>query len=772
MIKTIHRTRGCHSMTVAVLLAIVLCGCLRSPEQKEATFLAHGKEYYAKKDYTRAVLQFKNAAAVMPKDAEPYYQLGLTYMMSGDGDAAVAALKKALVLNPQHLNSQLTMAQLLSVQIDDPDLLREAKKRLTKILAVSPENAEALKTLAFTDWKLGQPEDAERHLRSVLTQFPADLRTSMALAVVKIEQNDLKGAEDVLKTAAAHQPPVADAFIALAEFYASTKRLTEAELLCRRALEINPKSTIALLDLAGIQMRLGQQAAAEQTYLRLARVGDKRYSHVHAVFLFRSGKHNQAITEFERLANQDPQDRTARSRLVEAYLQVNRFADATSVLSSALQTNSRDVEALIQRCQLYLIAGKLTEAQSDLTQALRYEPNSADAHYLMSKLHLARHSILSQREELGEVLRLNSRYLRARIELAQVLVGTNAARSAVGIMGQAPADQKKEIAFIIEQNWVLLAAGDKDEFRKGVATGLATSRQPELLLQNSVLTLSDRAFADARYSAEQVLKLNPDDTRALSVLVHSYREEKGAAAAMHALEQYAASHPQSAPVQQFLGEFMWVSGRTTDARRAFTSALAVEENNEMVTLEMASLDAADGHLDDARKEVNRVLSTNAGNATARFLLAKIEHKAGNLKGAMDLYRSVLEAQPNNAVALNNLAYLLTNSAGRPDEALPLAQKAKELAPDDPSVEGTLGWVLYQKGLYDVALEHLKTSAAKNPTAVIQYHLAMAYFKTGNPQQSRQTLEAALHLDPKLPEAASARQLLAASNGVDQRKMKP
>ncbi len=762
MIKTIRHTRGCGRTAVAVLAAIVLCGCLRSPEQKEAAYLARGKEYYAKKDYARAILQFRNAAAVKPKDAEPYYQLGLAYMMAHDGDSAMTAFGKALDRNHDHLESQLKMAELLSTRTDNPDLMRDAQKRLTNILAVLPQNVEVLKSLAFTDWQLGQREDAERHLRSVLVQFPADLRASMALALVKIDAKDIKGAEDVLKTAAAHQPPVADALTALAELYALENKVVEAEPLFLRALTLDPKSAIALLDLGRLQARKGQQAAAEQTYLRLAQLGDKRYSHMHAVYLFQTGKRDEAIAEFERLAKQAPEDRIARSRLIEAYLQTNRFGAAEALLGSALKKNPRDVEGLIQRSQIYLIAGKLTEAQNSLTEVLHYEPNSADAHYLMSKVALARGSILSQRGELGEVLQLNPRYLRARIELAQVLAQTGAGRSGLEVLDQAPDDQKKQIDFITARNWALLAAGEKDEFRKGVAMGLATSRQAELLLQDAVEKLSVHAFAAARNSAQEVLKQNPEDTRALSLLVSSYKEEKGAAAATQALEQYAASHAQSAPIQQFLGESLWLSGHDADARRAFTSVLSANPTNDTVQLEMASLNAADGDLDAARKGTEKVLSANAGNTTARFLLAKIEHKSGNLKKAMELYRTVLETQPNNAVALNNLAYLLADSSGRPDEALPLAQKAKELAPDDPLVEGTLGWVLYQKGLFDAALPHLKTSAANNRTALSQYHLAMAYFRNEKYRDGRQTLDAALRLDPKLPEAERAKQLLAAS----------
>ena len=129
MIKTIRHTRGCGRTAVAVLAAIVLCGCLRSPEQKEAAYLARGKEYYAKKDYARAILQFRNAAAVKPKDAEPFYQLGLAYMMARDGDSAMAAFGKALERNHDHLESQLKMAELLSTRTDNPDLMRDAQRR-------------------------------------------------------------------------------------------------------------------------------------------------------------------------------------------------------------------------------------------------------------------------------------------------------------------------------------------------------------------------------------------------------------------------------------------------------------------------------------------------------------------------------------------------------------------------------------------------------------------------------------------------------------------
>jgi Tfp pilus assembly protein PilF len=130
---------------------------------------------------------------------------------------------------------------------------------------------------------------------------------------------------------------------------------------------------------------------------------------------------------------------------------------------------------------------------------------------------------------------------------------------------------------------------------------------------------------------------------------------------------------------------------------------------------------------------------------------------GKTPAAIELYRKTVELDPHNATALNNLAYLLVE-ANQLDEALKFSQKAKELAPDNPSIEDTLGWTYYQKGMYSLAMTHLQTAVAKEVSARRQYHLAMACLKAGDQNQGRKALEAALKIDPKLPEAQAARQM--------------
>jgi Flp pilus assembly protein TadD len=141
-----------------------------------------------------------------------------------------------------------------------------------------------------------------------------------------------------------------------------------------------------------------------------------------------------------------------------------------------------------------------------------------------------------------------------------------------------------------------------------------------------------------------------------------------------------------------------------------------------------------------------------------MLLAQLDTVEGKNAAAIEHFRKVIEADEKNALALNSLAYLLADS-GQPDEALKYAQKAKELAPENAAIDDTLGWTYYRKGMYSMAVNHLESATAREGTARRRYHLAMAYAKAGDPKRGRQAFDAALKLDPNLPEAQQVRQML-------------
>ncbi len=146
--KKMFNARFGRSLLVLCIVATAVdyTGCARSPQAKRDKFLAAGKKQMEKKDYARAILEFKNAAHAMPKDPEAYYQASLADLGLGDLKAAVIALRAAIQLDPKHTGAQLKLAELMSTT-DDRDTLQDAEKRLQSVLSLTPDDAAALNTL-------------------------------------------------------------------------------------------------------------------------------------------------------------------------------------------------------------------------------------------------------------------------------------------------------------------------------------------------------------------------------------------------------------------------------------------------------------------------------------------------------------------------------------------------------------------------------------------------------------------------------------------------
>ena len=60
--------------------------------------------------------------------------------------------------------------------------------------------------------------------------------------------------------------------------------------------------------------------------------------------------------------------------------------------------------------------------------------------------------------------------------------------------------------------------------------------------------------------------------------------------------------------------------------------------------------------------------------------------------ARKYYEMSIKTDPNNPLALNNLAYLMTQTNGDLDQALTYATRAKQRLPDHAEVNDTLGWI--------------------------------------------------------------------------------
>lgn len=108
-------------------------------------------------------------------------------------------------------------------------------------------------------------------------------------------------------------------------------------------------------------------------------------------------------------------------------------------------------------------------------------------------------------------------------------------------------------------------------------------------------------------------------------------------------------------------------------------------------------------------------------------------------GRMDLLESslkkVIRLQPGHAHAYNALGYSLADRNLRLPEARQLIEKALKLAPEDPFIIDSMGWVLYRQGEQKQALEYLRKAYSARPDPEIAAHLGEVLWVAGEHREA-------------------------------------
>jgi tetratricopeptide (TPR) repeat protein len=99
-------------------------------------------------------------------------------------------------------------------------------------------------------------------------------------------------------------------------------------------------------------------------------------------------------------------------------------------------------------------------------------------------------------------------------------------------------------------------------------------------------------------------------------------------------------------------------------------------------------------------------------------------------------RRVIELKPDHHHAYNALGYSLAERNQRLPEARELIAKALALAPGDPFITDSLGWVEFRLGNTAQALEHLRRAYASRPDTEIAAHLGEVLWASGQRDEAR------------------------------------
>jgi tetratricopeptide (TPR) repeat protein len=229
--------------------------------------------------------------------------------------------------------------------------------------------------------------------------------------------------------------------------------------------------------------------------------------------------------------------------------------------------------------------------------------------------------------------------------------------------------------------------------------------------------------------------------------------------ALELLQQAAAGLPGIPEVQYHVGMAYSMMGNVEAARAAF--AVAAKGDIPIRDEATRRLTLLDDFKDRSPPELEKMLSQQPTDVLLQLRLAEAWEKEGASEKAAAAYEQALKLNPKLGSAFARLARLKAGPLKQSDEALALAKKARELAPNDPFVAGTLGVAAYKSGNLSLAYPLLQEGSRQFPNDPEMLHaLAWAAYRLAQTAEARETMQRLVNAAPASEFADDAKSFLA------------
>ncbi|RZA35725.1 MAG: tetratricopeptide repeat protein [Lysobacteraceae bacterium] len=253
----------------------------------------------------------------------------------------------------------------------------------------------------------------------------------------------------------------------------------------------------------------------------------------------------------------------------------------------------------------------------------------------------------------------------------------------------------------------------------------------------------------------EVLGQNPDDerdpTRALLILAQIAEERGDYPGALAWLEKVPAGTeaPLMFSAQLRRAQLMAKQGDLAGGRKLLAGLKPPE------AVQQAQVAAAEAQLlRDAGRTVEAYALMEAAakrfpkNPDLLYDFALLAEKIGRVEVMEKLLRDVMTLAPDNHHAYNALGYSLAERNIRLQEAHALIAKALEMAPGDPFIMDSMGWVQYRLGNLDEAEKQLRNAYALRRDPEIAVHLGEVLFQKGQQVAAQELWREARAKDPQ------------------------
>ncbi len=131
----------------------------------------------------------------------------------------------------------------------------------------------------------------------------------------------------------------------------------------------------------------------------------------------------------------------------------------------------------------------------------------------------------------------------------------------------------------------------------------------------------------------------------------------------------------------------------------------------------------------------QTLADTSRDPDLMYEMAMLAEKIGRTTEMERVLRALIALKPDYQHAYNALGYSLAQRNMRLSEARQLILKALEIAPGDPFISDSLGWVEFRSGNLGQAVQILETAFKARPDAEIAAHLGEVLWTMGRHEQA-------------------------------------
>lgn len=727
----------------------------QQPEHVEALLLLAELERLQKR-YPEAVAAFDKVLARNPKELRALVGRGETQLAQGNLDAAQAdadaarrlranlpaanflrgrvllarknlpaaqeALLEVLRFVPDHLPSQL----LLGAIAFQNNNLEQADAYLSRYVAVVPNQLPARKLLAGTAMKLKQPKRAIDLLAPVVAAGTQDAQLLALLGSAYLQAGDHDKAADLLQKAAELAP---------------------------NASPIRAQHALSLLASGETDKAIDELESASELNQGLVQA-----DMMLVLTLLQTRDFERAVKAAGTLAEKEPKSAMPLNLLGIAEMGRNDLAAARKAFEQALALDPKFSVAELNLAQIDLREGKREAAEARYRGIVERDPGNVQA-------LLALAAFADQAQQPAQALawlekgwEKNPASVQIGLPLAERYLQRGDRLKANGVVRQLETAQPNNPLIQRMLGAVLFAsediAGARAAFRK-VAEAQPDKPDAWFLIASTYLREKDETAADQ--SLDKALAIDPKYIPALAARIELAIRGKREPEMRKQIAALRAAFPDSPLPLKYEGDWEMQAGRGQSAAMSYAAAYQRGPSGPLA-MQLAAARLRAGDLAGGLAALKDWVDRSPTDYITRLQYAVELQNQKQSDAAIEQYRKVVDINERNVIALNNLAWLL--SERKDPEAVRYAERARELAPDSPEVADTAGWVLVQAGQTERGLQILQQAAVQAPhLGDIRYHLAVTLDQVGRKDDAKRELERLLGEGRSFEQQDAARALL-------------